>query len=140
MLSSFHAFTENLFFGIQAPSVSTVGIIFSIGLRYGILALMCLILLLIIRLSHLTAYTPYIRSSTVRPYVRMVSLGFVALISFGIFVDLFAGVESFFFFFSVYGLCSATLRISKKETDDRLSYYGDSRSSESSVIEVSVRK
>jgi hypothetical protein len=71
---------------------------------------------------------------------RMSALAVFALICFGTFANVFADITVYYLFFSVFGVLSATLRIAKKEHDDRLGYYGDSRSADSSVIDIRLRK
>jgi hypothetical protein len=95
-------------------------------------------LLLIVRIKHLGAYRRFFGSGTVAFYVEMCSLASLMMLLYGDFADLFSSVTFVYFYISVFAIGNAALRISKKERDQRNSYYQDSGSSEYAAIDVSL--
>lgn len=137
---AFSAFSENVWFGIGDIGAHSANLILSLALRSGIFVAAIFIFIMILRLVHLSEYTSYVSDSPTKVMTRMSALAVFALICFGTFANVFADITVYYLFFSVFGVLSATLRIAKKEHDDRLGYYGDSRSADSSVIDIRLRK
>ena len=106
----------------------------------GIIVLALFLITVILRLRHISYYRNYIRDSHVRVAEGSTALVLLALLVFGIDAYIFADTTLFYLFWVTFGVCTATLRTAKKEYDERLSYYGDSRSAESSVIDVQIQK
>ena len=63
----------------------------------------------------------------------------VMLIAFGMTEYIWADQMIYYLFWCIFGIGSATLRIAKREHDDRVMYYGDLTTVDSSVIDVKVR-
>ncbi len=115
---------DNLFVGI-ASSV-------------GMIALFVLVLLLAVKFLHNVVYLRFVKSSTVSVACRMTAVAVCTLILQGAFGNIFEIEEIFYIFFVILGISAATLRVAKKENDDRQNYYRDERSSETSSIDVSI--
>ena len=64
----------------------------------------------------------------------------VALLAFGAFDYILSDVTVLYLFITLLALSSAVLRSARRENDDRLGYYGDSSSSDSSALDVSVNR
>ena len=96
--------------------------------------------MLVLRLAHISYYRTYVNASAVKGADNTVTLVMLALLIFGVDFYVFSDNTVFYLFWAVFAICTATLRTAKKEYDDRLSYYGDSRSADASVIDVHIQK
>lgn len=103
----------------------------------GLPALVLLLLLLLVRAGHLTAYARLLSSSVGRQTVAVTVAAF-SLLVYGMTSDLFTSQTVFYLFFVLLGIGSATLRLSKQDRDDRLTYYGDDRSPDASVADILI--
>ena len=148
---AFKVFSENIWIGIgigddsykTATGINSGGIfntLLGIGVEVGVFALILFVFIIFIRLRHLSYYRHYTNNSFVNTAVKMTALSTLSLLACGAFANIFEDVTIFYLFWSVFGICSSSLRTAKKEWDDRLGYYGDSRSAELSVVDVSIRK
>lgn len=144
-------FVENIWLGVgigddsykAATNINSGGIfntLLGIGVQAGIFVLTFFVIMILIRLRHLSYYRHYTKSSLVSTVVNMSALATVTLLAYGAFANIFEDLTVFYLFWVVFGVCTSSLRTAKKECDDRLGYYGDSRSSESSVVDISIRK
>ncbi len=106
----------------------------------GIVVLTLFLLMVMLRLRHISYYRTYVLASHLRVADGSTALVLLTLLIFGIDAYIFADATVFYLFWAMFGICTATLRTAKKEHDERLSYYGDSRSSESSVIDIQIQK
>ena len=123
--------------GISAANSSNLFI--EIGLEAGLFALACFGSLIIVRFVHRSSYQVYVKNSDVSTLARICSVCIFSLISYGAVSYIFADMYSCYIFWCVFGIGSATLRVAKKETDDRIHYYEDTRASDSSAIDVEIR-
>ncbi len=142
-------FTENIWFGAgigdgsykAASGMNSSGIfntLLGIGVEIGVFALVLFAIMILIRLRHLSYYRHYTKKSFVNTAVNMTALVTVALLIYGSFADIFENAAVFYLFWTVFGICTSSLRTARKEYDDRLGYYGDLRSAESSAIDISI--
>ena len=128
---SINLFLDNLPLGIGANGLivsdeyPTFNLITGIACRFGVVALLLFVAILVLRLLHLSSYSAFYKNSSVGPLVNMSSLSIYCFIVFGMFYDLFSHTSLFCLFWSMLGICSATLRISKSAFDDYVSYYSD---------------
>jgi len=109
-----------------------------VALEAGVFALAALLLIFITRVRHTAIYVPYVKTSQVSTLLKFTSLAVGALIGLGAFNYLFADMSMYFLFWCIFGVGSATLRISKSEHDDRVNYYSDGRSADSSAIDIEI--
>ena len=142
-------FKENITFGTGLGSSAymnsaisdTAGIfntLLGVATQLGVIALVIVVAMLALRMRHLSYYRHYLRNSLVVVTGEMTAIALTALTAFGMLSDLFADQTVLYIFFTVLGISSAALRTAKKECDDRQGYYGDSRSSESSALDVGI--
>lgn len=142
-------FSENIPFGtgigasayMKNAVSDTAGIfntLLAIACQLGAFALAAFLGLILLRMRHFSYYRHYLRSSLVVTTGEMTTLALVALLSFGMLYDIFGDPTVLYLFWSVFGISSAALRIAKKENDDRQGYYGDSRSAESSALDIGL--
>ena len=150
---SLSTFVGNIVFGIGMGAESFVlemadkGIIsnnssnlfIEIGLEAGIFALICFVLLLVVRLFHIAGYRSYVRVSDVSVLAPLCSACVLSIVAYGAVSYIFADIYAGYIFWCVFGIGSAALRVAKRETDDRNHYYEDTRASDSSAIDVEIR-
>ncbi len=109
-----------------------------LGCEMGVIALSFFAILLLSRIVHKGVYRRYVRASEVSSIADFATVTLVALIAYGAFNYIWADYAVYYLFWCVFGLESAALRISRREYDDRVDYYSDGRSSESSSVDISL--
>ncbi len=119
-------------------SENSANIFLEIACEAGILALLFFLLVIFTCLRHRAEYRLYVRASQVKTVSNTAMSTFVCLILYGTVNYIWAHPSICFIFWCIFGLCSATLRISKREYDDKIIYYNDAASSESSDIDVQI--
>ncbi len=143
LLASFKAgfavFSDNIFFGVgfgtQTPSANMA---LSIAINFGAIVLSIFVVIFVLRLVQLSEYGIYMSGSLLSLISNAGALAIFGLFSLGMMADVFSDITVYFLFISIFGILSASLRISKTEYMDRLSYYGDLRSADSSDINVRI--
>ena len=151
--ASIVAFVENIFFGIGIGADSFVeeiakhgiesaenssNLFIEIGLESGIFALVSFIILLSIRIFHRSRYHFYVKNSELNVLAPVSTLCALTLVAYGTFNYIWADPTSYYMFWCVLGIGSAALRVAKKENDDRMLYYEDTRASYSSAIDINI--
>ena len=109
------------------------------ALEAGVLALVLFVLLLAVRLRHRARYYRYVKSSELDSLAPAVSVCVFVLLCYGATDYIWSDLSMFYLFWCVFGLGSATLRVSKKELDDRVLYFEDTRRTYSSSVSVNIR-
>ena len=152
--ASFDIFESNVWIGIGMGSESFIthiskylidghassnNIFLELGIEAGVFALAALVLALIVRLRHRARYARYIRSSQVSTLSPALGVAFFGLVFYGSMNYIWADMPSFYLFWLVFGMGAASLRIAKRESDDRILYYEDARRSDYSAIDVEIR-
>ena len=110
-----------------------------LGLGCGALLLVAFLLLLLVRLVHRASYQRYVRNSQLSKLSPLVSVALLALLVLGCYDYIFADLTIFYLFFAVFGIGGASLRVCKRDFDDRTLYFEDEKSSTSSVIRVYIK-
>ena len=150
LLASLKLFSNNFVFGVGmgtdsfASEIKEYGItaqnsgnlFLELALEAGAMALVCFMLLIVVRLRHRVRYRPYIKNSVFHNSHPSVSAAIFALLSYGSFCYLFSDVTMMYFFFVVFGIESGMLRVARHECDERALYYLHSRADDSSEIDV----
>ena len=95
-------------------------------------------MILVLRLVQISEYGIYMQGSLLSLISKAGALALFGLFSLGMTADVFSDVTVYYLFISIFAILSASLRISKTEYMDRLSYYGDLRSADSSDINVRI--
>ena len=144
---------NNIFFGIGIGSEAFVdefakygignfnnssNLFIEIAVEAGIFALICFIILLLVRIFHRAGYHFYVKNSELNVLAPVSTLCALSLVAYGAFSYIFADHTSYYLFWCVFGIGSAALRVAKKETDDRMLYYEDTRAAYSSAIDVNL--
>lgn len=137
---------DNLFVGIGANGFSPdqnypyFNTPLGIGIRFGVVAMAILAILFLLRMRQISAYSPYLKISTVRSFSTATLVALFALVSVGWFYDVFVDMSIYCLFFAIFGMNTSSLRIAKEEHDGRLELYDDKRSMESSALDITLLK
>ena len=91
-----------------------------IGCELGIFAMLLFVFLLLIRIRHRATYAKYVRGSSVDNLCTISGTALLALLVFGMTDYIWYNSTMLVLFWAVFGIGSATLRISKKEYDESL--------------------
>lgn len=135
--SSVLMFFDNLFIGAGVGSesfseeflkyaedgmtaVHSHNLFLEIGCELGVFALLSFIFLLVVRIRHRATYAKYVRGSSVDNLCTISGTALFTLLFFGMTDYIWYNSTMFVLFWAVFGIGSATLRISKKEYDDSL--------------------
>ena len=135
-------FAEELskYFEIESVSFKNGASFFGeVALEAGVFALFALIFLVLVRARHLRVYRAYVSGSHLFKFSGFTTAALSALLVSGAFNYLWEDVTIYFLFWCVFGAGSAALRVSRREHDDRVSYYSDGRSSEASSIDLYIK-
>ncbi len=89
-----------------------------IGCELGIFALLLFVFLILVRLIHRATYARYVRDSSVDNLCTMSGAAIFALLTFGMTDYIWYSSSMYLLFWIVFGIGSATLRISKNEYND----------------------
>ncbi len=111
-----------------------------IGCEAGIFALILFIYLLIIRIRHRASYAKYVRNSSVDHFCTMSGTALFALLAFGMTDYIWYNSQMLVLFFAVFGIGSATLRISKNEYNEAILSTLDDDSDTAAEINISIGK
>ncbi len=135
-------FVDNLFLGVGtgnfADAYYSANFLLQIACEAGLLVLVAFIAIFAVRLVHRSVYHPYMKSSQVGFASNLADVALISLLVYGLFTSLWVSPTIYYLFWCVFGFGSAVLRISKKEFDDRVGYFSDGESSDSSSIDISL--
>ncbi|MBE6536424.1 MAG: hypothetical protein E7673_00570 [Ruminococcaceae bacterium] len=142
--SSLRMFFDNIFIGIgvgeeafaeefleyaedSVTAPHSHNLFLEIGCEVGIFALLFFAFILLIRVRHRATYAKYVRNSSVDNISTLSGTALFALLVFGMTDYIWYSSSTYYLFWVVFGIGSATLRISKKEYDDAHSARYDER-------------
>ncbi len=117
---------------------NSANLFIEIALEAGVLALLAFILLLFVRLAHRTAYLHYVKNSQTAVTARIGEVCVFCLLALGTTNYIWSDMSAYYLFWCIFGIVSAAIRVAKKEFDDRVLYYEDTRASDYSVIDVEI--
>ncbi len=132
------SFSEEIVKYSENAHTNAANIFLELACEAGIFALIFFVLVLLESLRHRSRYRSYVRISQVKTVSNTAMLALIALIIYGSVNYIWESSATCYLFWCVFGLGSATLRISKREHDDRIIYYNDVVSPESSDIDVQI--
>ena len=110
-----------------------------IACEAGIFALLLFAFMLLVRIRHIATYKPYIESSSLTSPITMTGIAVFALVAFGMTDYILYNSAMGFLFWVVFGIGSASLRISKNEHDEKLGYNLHTSMASAASTEVTVR-
>ena len=134
----FSEFFDSVWLGTDSAIPNGANTLTGLGLGFGLFAVLLFGLLIVIRLRQVSYFRLYMRNSVLGPTGEMAELSMITLLLYGAFFNIFADYSVLSFFVAVFGISAAALRTARKEYDDRMGYYDDSKSSESSALDVGV--
>ncbi len=123
-------------FGISAEN--SANLFLELACEAGVFALFAFVLVLAAAARHRGAYRSYVKHSQVRTASKTAAVVSVTLIAYSTVFYIWESAAVCFIFWCVLGFGSASLRIAKREHDDRIIYYNDIVSSESSDVDVQI--
>ena len=144
LLTSLSVFLDHFLLGVGSSAVgeaveSTANVYVAVAFRFGIFAIITFIGILALRIVQLNVYKKYFSDSTVGFYVDISSLSLIGILIYGAYFDVFANMEMLYFFIVIFATGTAALRVSKKEKEERLSYYRDLGRSDSADVDVVIK-
>lgn len=151
--SSMTAFARNMLVGIGigkesfALELATLGIFghtdssnlfIELGLEAGMFALICLLFMIVTRLRHRSIQYLYVKNSQIGLMSHLSGVCLFSLLAFGMVNYIWSDSSAYYLFWCIFGIGSATLRVAKKDHDDKVVYYEESSAFDSSVIDVEI--
>ena len=109
-----------------------------LGLEAGVFALICFLLLLITRLRHRSLRYRYVRNSQIETLVSVSGVALFCLLAFGMVNYIWSSPSAYYLFWCIFGMGSATLRVAKRDYDDKVLYYEETGDSDSSIIDIEI--
>ncbi len=124
-------------FGIFGHANSS-NLFIELGLEAGVFALICFIILLLTRIRHRSSQYLYIRNSQMARASYMSGACLFGLLAFGMVNYIWSDMSAYYLFWCIFGIGSASLRVAKKDYDERILYYEESSAHDSSVIDIEI--
>lgn len=109
-----------------------------LGLEAGVFALLSLFCILLTRLKHRSIHYLYVRNSQIERLSCIGGATMFALLAFGMVNYIWSEPSAYYFFWCLFGIGSATLRVARKDYDDRVIYYEESSAFDSAVIDIEI--
>lgn len=146
-------FINNIFVGIGIGSesfaeemaamgvtgyVDSSNLFIELGLEAGAFALVCFMIILFTRLKHRSIQYLYVRNSQVELMSNLSGACLFGFLAFGTVNYIWSDISAYYLFWCIFGIGSATLRVAKKDYDDRVLYYEESSALDSSVIDIEI--
>ncbi len=113
-------------------------ILLGIGLGAGIFALITFLLILVTRLRHKSMYYLYVRNSQIAIMSNLSEVCLFGLLVFGGVNYIWSDASAYYLFWCIFGIGSASLRVAKRDYDDRVLYYEETSAHDSSVIDIEI--
>ena len=135
---SFNRIFEQILLGSGINAGGEYNLFIGIGLKTGLLGLVVFVLMLAVRNRHLSYYRLFVRNCGLEMASNASAISIFSLLVFGVLNPVISDASMFYLFFAVFGIGTASLRAAKIENDDRLGYYKDSRSVESSALDIEL--
>ena len=147
LISSFGVFLDNVVMGLGADAavvgdgeIRYFNMLLGIGCRFGVFAFASLIMLILFKLRRVSVYSRYLEYSSLEALSGFTLIAVFSIFALGLFFDVTAEVELYLVIFVILGMNTASLRVSKKEYDDMLGYFGDNKGIDSSVADITLKK
>ena len=112
-----------------------------IGCEVGVFALALFVFLILVRICHRATYARYVRDSSVDNLCTMSGAALFAMITFGMSDYIWYSSSMYLLFWIVFGIGSATLRISKNEYNDTMAAISlhTERSADHSTVTINIK-
>ena len=109
-----------------------------LGLEAGIFALIAFMCIILTRMKHRSLHYLYLRNSQIERLSCICGACMLSLLTFGMVNYIWSEPGTYYFFWCLFGIGSATLRVAKKDYDDKVIYYEESSAFDSSVIDIEI--
>ena len=144
---------DNLFVGIgigsesfaeEMAAIGTFGyndssnLFIELGLEAGVFALIFFFCIVLTRLNHRSIQYLYLRNSQIESLSNASGVCMFSLLAFGMVNYIWSDLAAYYFFWCIFGIGSATLRVAKKDYDDKVIYYEETSAFDSSVIDIEI--
>jgi hypothetical protein len=151
--NSLSAFLNNFFIGIGIGSESfasemakfgifgypdSSNLLIELGLEAGAFALIFFLAALVTRLRHRSIHYLYVRNSQIEVLANISGACLFSLLAFGMVNYIWSEPTAYYIFWCIFGMGSATLRVARKDYDDRVLYYEETSAVDSSVIDIEI--
>ena len=113
-------------------------LLIEVGLEAGAFALIFFLGILLTRLRHRSIQYLYVRNSHIGVLANLSGACTFALLAFGVVNYIWSDPAAYYLFWCIFGIGSATLRVVKKDYDDRVLYYEETSAVDSSVIDIEI--
>ena len=80
----------------------------------------------------------YVRNSQIEIISNLSGACLVGLLAFGMVNYIWSDVSAYYLFWCIFGIGSASLRVAKRDYDDRVIYYEETSALDSSVIDIEI--
>ena len=131
---------QNAFVGIGADDVAHGNGALGVCVRFGIFAFVLVAVYTLIRFRQIRVYTRFIRNSSISELSYLTTASILVVLVMGCFFDLMQDSSLFCLVVTVFGMSTASLRVSKKDYDERIGYFNDHNSNHSSVADIILSK
>lgn len=133
--------SENVVFGFGFGSAELGSNAFiALALNFGVPILAILALVFLLRTVQLSAYSAFMSGSLLMILSEGLAMSVFGLFALGAWIDVFSDITIYFLFIMIFGLSSASMRISRHEYLERVDYYKDLRSVDSSDVSVRLSR
>ena len=134
-------FLSNALIGVGAGSEQAAesNLLLGVGVAFGASVLIAFVLLIVLRLRHISYYRTFVRNSPVKTTLRMSQLALVCILVYGAYYSVLSEISILYVFSVTFGIGTAMLNIAKNEHDDRMGYYGQLTSFDSAELDVALR-
>jgi hypothetical protein len=109
-----------------------------LGLEAGIFALIAFMCIILTRMKHRSIHYLYLRNSQIERLYCICGACMLSFLAFGMVNYIWSEPATYYFFWCLFGIGSATLRVAKKDYDDKVIYYEESSAFDSSVIDIEI--
>lgn len=111
-----------------------------IGCEAGVFALLAFLAVFLVRARHISSYMGYVRRSSVHSILITSTVAVFCLAIYGMTDYIWSDISFYYLFWVIFAIGSACLRIAKRESDERLGYYGDDISRDASVADIPIHQ
>ena len=108
------------------------------GLEAGVIALIFFLCVLFTRIKHRSINYVYLRNSENEHLSCISGACILSLLAFGAVNYIWSEPSAYYFFWCLFGIGSAIIRVAKKDYDDKVVYYEESSAFDSSVIDIEI--
>ena len=135
------SFTQEIIkYAPTATYPDSANFLLELACEAGVISLCAFAYIYLIRVRHRGIYQPYVKNSQVRKISDYTTLTTVMLMAYGAFHYVWADMTMYYLFWCVFGLGSASLRVSKGEFDESAAYFRDGSTDDASSIDIAIKR